>query len=54
MDDVVKYPKPVTNPETAHFWEQTAKGKLMSGGVRPRRPWFSHNEALEQQFTLQQ
>ena len=29
MDNPVKYPKPVTNPETAHFWEQTAKGKLM-------------------------
>jgi uncharacterized protein len=29
MADAVKYPKPVTNPETAHFWEQTAKGKLM-------------------------
>jgi len=29
MADAVKYPKPVTNPETAHFWEQTAKGRLM-------------------------
>ena len=29
MADAAKYPKPVTNPETAHFWEQTAKGKLM-------------------------
>ena len=29
MADAAKYPKPATNPETAHFWEQTAKGKLM-------------------------
>ena len=29
MADAVKYPKPQTNPETAHFWEQTAKGRLM-------------------------
>jgi uncharacterized OB-fold protein len=27
--DSVKYPKPQTNPETAHFWEQAASGKLM-------------------------
>jgi hypothetical protein len=31
-----------------------AKGQLMSGGVRPRRPWFSHNEALAQQFHFEQ
>jgi uncharacterized protein len=29
MDNAKTYPKPVTNPETAHFWEQTVKGKLM-------------------------
>jgi hypothetical protein len=29
MADAKKYPTPITNPETAHFWEQTAKGKLM-------------------------
>jgi uncharacterized protein len=29
MDKLSKYPKPQGNPETAHFWEQTANGKLL-------------------------
>ena len=29
MAETRKYPTPVANPETAQFWEQAAKGKLM-------------------------
>jgi uncharacterized OB-fold protein len=29
MDSKVKYPTPQGNPETKHFWEQTAQDKLL-------------------------
>jgi uncharacterized OB-fold protein len=29
MDSKVKYPTPQGNPETKHFWEQTAQAKLL-------------------------